>query len=179
MERVGFVVDLRALVAVDTHRPISDIVGDASFVGAVDGNLFVVSAKAVAMSVGVREETALEHLVEGRFNAGNEVRGREGSLLSLSVEVLGVFVENELAYRNERVVPVRPHFSDIEHVKAIVDCIFLGHHLHEPGPCGEVALFDVVVQIVGGKVLVFQGTLSSFIALKVLDALVGLKVVLD
>lgn len=49
------------------------------------------------MSIGIGEETSLEHLVGRGFDSGNEMRGRESDLLDLGEIVGGVAVENELS----------------------------------------------------------------------------------
>ena len=73
-ERVRLVVDLRSLVTV-SNNVVSDHVGDTGAVGTVNRDMVVVGTEAVTVSVGVGEETALEHLVEGGFDAGDEVTG--------------------------------------------------------------------------------------------------------
>jgi hypothetical protein len=84
-------------VALDLRGTISEVVGNASAVRAVNRDLLVVLTESVAVSVGVGEQTALEHLVVGRLNAGNEMRRGEGRLLDFGVVVLRVTVENKLA----------------------------------------------------------------------------------
>ena len=64
-------------VLVDSHGSVSLSVMDLGSVGAVDGDLVVVGSQSVSMSVGVREQSALEHLVKRGFHAGNEMSGGE------------------------------------------------------------------------------------------------------
>lgn len=61
--RIWLIVGATSLVAVDGSGAISLIVGNSSSVGAVDGNLVIISSKSVSVSVGVREKSALEHLI--------------------------------------------------------------------------------------------------------------------
>lgn len=71
VEGGGFVVNSGSLVTVDGHGTITLVVGDSSSVGAVDGDLVVVGTESVSVGVGIREETALEHLVQRGFHTGN------------------------------------------------------------------------------------------------------------
>lgn len=68
---------------------------------------------------------------------------------------------------------------DIENVELVVFTLLLGDELHVPCPRGEVALGDVVVQVLGGIVLVGSCEVCSLFASEVLDALIGLVVILD
>ena len=61
--RVGLVVGTTTLVSIYGSGTISLIVSDSSSVGAVDGDMIEVSTESVSVSIGVREESALEHLV--------------------------------------------------------------------------------------------------------------------
>lgn len=60
---VGLVIGSTSLVSIDGGGAISLIVSDSSSVGAVDGDLIKVSTESVSVGIGVREESALEHLV--------------------------------------------------------------------------------------------------------------------
>lgn len=68
MERGRFVVNSRSLVTIDTHGTITLVVGDSSSVGAVNGDLIVVSTESVSVGIGVREKTTLEHLIQRGFH---------------------------------------------------------------------------------------------------------------
>ena len=54
-------------------------VGDG-YNGCIDGELLIVDAEAVTVSVGVREEARLENGVSRSFDPGYQVRRREGDL---------------------------------------------------------------------------------------------------
>lgn len=68
VERSGFVVNSRSLVTVDAHGTVTLVVGDSSSVGAVNGDLIVVSTESVSVGIRIREETTLEHLVQRGFH---------------------------------------------------------------------------------------------------------------
>lgn len=176
---VGLVVGLGTLVAVYVHGAVTLVVGHTSAVGAVDRDLVVVGSKSVSVSIRVREKSSLEHLVVGGLDSRNEVRGREGGLLSLSEVVLRVSVQSKLSNGNKRVVGMGPDLSDIENIKSVVLGILLRHDLNEERPSGEVSLFDRVEKIPGGVVRIFHGELSSLSSSEVLDSLVSLEVLLD
>jgi hypothetical protein len=65
VERVGLVVrrGVGALVSVHIHRAVSLVVGNSRLVRAVDRDLVVVGSKSVSLSIRVREESSLKHLV--------------------------------------------------------------------------------------------------------------------
>jgi len=87
-EAVWIIVGSAALVVVRAHRSIALVVSDRDLrgnysiiklhamlrtysVGAINRQLQVVGAQTMAMSVGVREQTSLQHLVGRWFNARN------------------------------------------------------------------------------------------------------------
>lgn len=68
MERGRFVVNSRSLVTIDVHGTITLVVGDSSSVGAVNGDLIVVSTESVSVGIGIGEKTTLEHLIQRGFH---------------------------------------------------------------------------------------------------------------
>jgi len=58
-EAVRFVVGSGSLVSINNHETISDTVGDSSSVGAVDGDLVVVSTESVSVGIRVGEKSSL------------------------------------------------------------------------------------------------------------------------
>jgi hypothetical protein len=180
VHRVGLEVRVAALASVDNHGAIAGvIVAHASAVGAVDGDLVVVRSDTVAVGVGVVEEATLEHAIVGGFNTGHQVGGRESGLLGLSMVVLGVAVEGDLADGDKRVVAVRPDLGDVKNIKAIVSGVLFGHCLHVPSPAGMVSLCNFSIKIVGGPLRVLLSLLGSFFSSEVLDSLISLVVRLD
>src|SRR6266849_10553702 len=98
---VGGVVRRRAPVAIDAHHPVPLVVVLLR-VRAVDRNLREVRSEPVALGVGIREKTALEQLVWGWLDPGDEARRAEGGLLDLSEEIVWIPVEHQPADRDER-----------------------------------------------------------------------------
>jgi hypothetical protein len=179
VSRVRLVVDLGSLVSIDAHLTVADHVRNTSAVRAVDRDLLVVGSKSVSVSIGVREKTSLEHLVERSFDSGNQVRGRESGLLSLSVEVFGVAVKNEFTNIHERVVGMGPDLGNVVYVKSVSSSVSDRHHLYFPAPRGEVSIGDVVEEIVGGEIFVLSDLGGGFFRSEVLDSLVGFEMVLN
>ena len=120
VERVGLVVGTTTLVSIYGSGTISLIVSYSSSVGAVDGDLIEVSTESVSVGIGVREESALEHLVCRWLNTWDNVSGSKGNLLSLSEIVLRVLVEDEFSNWDERVILLRDGLSHIENVELVV-----------------------------------------------------------
>ena len=67
VQRVRLVVGTVG-VAVSHWETISLVVGNLGSVWAIDRNLLIVRSKTMSVSIWVREETTLEHLVVGWFN---------------------------------------------------------------------------------------------------------------
>lgn len=133
--RVGLVVRHGAIASVDGHGSVAGVVvAHTSAVGAVDGDLVVVGTETMTMGVGVVDQTALKHLVVRWFDTWDHVGGGEGYLLGLSVEVLGVLVQNNSSDLLERVVAVRPDLGDVVDVEAVVVSVGDGHDLGVPCP---------------------------------------------
>ena len=92
IQRIGLIVGCASLVSIDGGRAIPLIVGNSSSVGAVDGNLIIVGTESVSVSVGVREKSALEHLVSRELNAWDNVSRGKSGLLNLGKVVFRVLV---------------------------------------------------------------------------------------
>jgi len=101
---VWLVVGTAALVAVDCHEAISLIIVDSGSVRAVNWNLVKVCTKSVSMGVRVREKSALEHLVIGRFNTRNQISGGKSCLFNLCEVIFRVSVEDKLSNSVQRVI---------------------------------------------------------------------------
>lgn len=101
-------------ILVDSHGAVTLSIDYISSVGAVDRNLVIISTESVPVGVGIGEESALKHLIDGGLHAGNEVAGREGGLLSLGKIVFRIFVDDELSNGDQRVISLRDNFGDIE-----------------------------------------------------------------
>lgn len=179
MERGRFVVNSGSLVTVDAHGTVTLVVGDSSSVGAVDGDLVVVSTESVSVGIRVREQTALEHLVQRGFHTRHQVRGREGSLLSFSEVVFGVSVQDQLTDGNQGVVTMGPDLGNVENVPLVLVTIVNGHGLDVEGPRSATTLSDVLEEIFSGVVGVGGLEGISFTSGEVLDTRIGLEVELD
>lgn len=151
---VGLVVNGAALVSIDSAGAISLVVGNSSSVGAVYGDLVVVGTQSVSVGVGVREDSALEHLVVGELNTWDDMGWGEGNLFNLGKVILRVSVKIEFSNRDQRIVAVRDYLGHIEDVKLVVLTFLLRDELDIPCPGGEVTLLNVLEQILLRKVLI-------------------------
>ena len=141
----------RTLV-VEGHVAITLEVGGAvGSAGGIGGELLVVGANAVAVGVGVREETGLQDRVGRGLNTRNHVSGVEGDLLDLGEVVLCVLVEEELSDLAQRELLVGPDVGQVEDIDPLLlpqVLSFLGSHgLEADIPAGEVTSLDGVVQV--------------------------------
>ena len=135
---VGLVVNFRAVVAGDGWETVSLVVGDTTN-GAVNGDLFKVGSKSVALGVGVGENSCLKNSIVREFNTGDKVTWGEGNLFNLSKEVFWIFVEYEFSNRNQWIVSMWPYFCDVCDIVSIVLCILFWHHLDIVCPCSRFA----------------------------------------
>lgn len=179
VEGVGFVVGVATLVSIDDHEAISLSIGDFGSIWAVDGDLVVVATESVSVGIGVREESSLEHLVLGRLNTGDQMRGRESGLLNISEIVFGVSVEDHLSDVDQGIVLVGPDLGDIENVPLVVLSIFGRHNLNLDTPGGRFARGNVVEEVSGGIVTISGLDLVSLLGRQILDSGISLEVVFN
>ena len=175
---VGLVVQGAAVVAVHPAHAVAVVAVHRAARG-VHRDLMVVGAQAVALRVGVVGQARLQHAVGAHAYAGHQVAGGKGGLLHVGEEVLGVFVELELAHLDQRVVGVRPDLGQVERVVGHALGVELGHDLHVHGPLGEVAAFDGFVEIALVALAVTADQGLGLGVREVLDALLRLEVELD
>src|SRR5439155_23268967 len=100
-----------------------------------------------ALGITIGEEAALQHLVRREADAGNDVSGREGSLLYFSEKVVWIAVEFHHPDLHQRIVDLRPHFGQVEGIVPMSLRLSLSHHLNEKRPFRKVAALDRVEQI--------------------------------
>lgn len=168
-----------ALVAINGHGTVSLAVGKLDSVWAVDWDLLVVDTESVSVSVRVREESSLEHLVLRWLNTWTHMAWSESRLLSFSEVVFRVSVEDEFTNVDEWVVTMWPDLGNIEDVPFVVGSISNWHDLDLQRPRGSLSLLDVVEEISGGVVWVFAAEFGSLFGNQILDAGVSLEVELD
>ena len=167
------------MVSVNSSSTISEVSMNSSSVWAVNWDLLVVLSESISVGIWIREKSSLEHLIIGWLNSWNEVRWRESGLLDLGVIVLWVSIQGQLTDFDEWVIGVRPHLGDIKNIESVVFSILLWHQLNEPSPRWEVLLLNFVVEIGGGEFSVLEGHSVLLLNCKVLDSLIGFKMVLN
>ena len=146
---------------------------------AVDRQILVVGADAVALLVSVRKDAGLKHAVWGQADTWDQVGWVECQLLDLCVEVLRVAVEDEVADVDKRVVLLRPRLGEVERVEAVVLRFLERHDLHLDVPDWVVPLLDGIEEVLALEVRVRAGLLGGFFVGEAFPALAGLEVVLD
>lgn len=169
------IVGVGTIVAVDDHGTIA-LEGVECLERRIDRDLLIVDAKAVTMSVRVREQSGLQHRIDGRLNAGNQVRGREGELLNLGKIVFGVLVESELAKGPQGHVLLRPNLGQVKNVPSEFLSFLRSENLDIDCPTGKVSLLNSLKEVLSVPVWVLGRHLGGLFAGERLDALIGLEV---
>lgn len=141
----------RALVE-ERHVAVTLEVGDAvRCAGGVGGKLLVVGTDAVAVGIGVGEETRLQDRVGRGLNARRHVSRIESDLLDLGEVVLHVLVQEELADLAERELLLGPDVGQVEDVDALLLPELLGllggHGLPADVPARVVLALNSIVQV--------------------------------
>jgi len=178
-EAVRLVVGSVSLVSVNNHESISNSVLDSDSVGAVDGDLVIVSSQSVSVGIRIGEESSLEHLISRGFNTWDHVRGREGGLFDISEVVLRISVQDHLTNFLQGIVTMGPDLGNIENVPFVVGSISFRHDLDIHGPGGRFSRFNVLKEISGGIVRIIRFQLMSLFISEVLDSSISLEVELD
>jgi len=172
------VVGSAALVARYGHGSVTLEVGNWNQWG-VDGNLLVVDTETVTVSVGVREETALQDWVGRWLNARHKVRGSVGDLLDLCKVVGWVLVEGDLADGAEWVLAVWPNLGEVKDGVLKLLGLLLRHRLNRDSPRREVSLLDLLKELLVVNVWVLTRELDTLLLRVELDTLVGANVDLN
>jgi len=167
-------------VTLNVHGTVTNVVGShAGTVRAVNRDLLVVGSKSVTVGIGIVQETALQHLVHGWFNAWHQVGWSEGNLLSLSVVVSRVPVKGDCTNWDQGIITMGPDLGDIEDIESVVQSVFFWHGLNEPVPAWVVTFSNSVVEVVSSPLGILDTLFLSFLSGEVFDALSGFVVVLD
>ena len=113
----------------------------------VDRKLLVVGTKAVALCIGVREETRLQHGVGRRLDAWNEMGGREGDLLDLGKVLIDHSVQDQLAEFLQRHKLLGPDLGGVENVEVELMLVSLRDDLNGERPLGRRAIQNSLVEV--------------------------------
>lgn len=113
--RDGALVVGASALANKRRRPITLEVRDRHN-GSVDGKLLIIDSEAMAMSVGIREEPALQNWVGTWLYSRHSVGWRERRLLDLCKEILRILIQYDPSDGAERVILMRPHFGQVEDI---------------------------------------------------------------
>lgn len=130
------------MVVVECSWAIALVVSYLDGEWAVYRQLQVIGAQAVAMSVGVREETALQHLVLTGFDARHQVRRCECDLFDFGEVVVGIAVQGHLADWLQWEFLLWPNLGDVEWIEFDLLGLFFRHDLNLQCPRWEFTLCD-------------------------------------
>lgn len=147
----GEVVGAGALV-VERHVAVALEVGHAvGSAAAVDGELLVINADAMAVGVRVGEEAGLEDGVCRGLDAGKHMGGIECYLFDFGEVILGVLVELEKTDFAEGELLLGPDVGQIKDINFLVlpeiFGFFGGHGLEGDGPGGVFLALDGFVEV--------------------------------
>lgn len=141
------VVRTTALITIYSHWLISLTIRYSGSVWTVDRDLSVVSTQSMSMSIRIREQSTLEHPIITRFNTWHQMSRREGCLFNILVIVLRVSIQDQSAYRQQRVVFMRPYFSHIQDIPLVLSSICFRHNLNHIIPDSLLATLNRVKEI--------------------------------
>lgn len=165
-------------VFVDSHGSITLRVVDFSSVWAVDWDLFIIGSKSVTMSVRIREETALKHLIERWLHSRHQVSRGEGGLFSFSKVVVNISVQDKFPDGNEVIISVRNNLGNIKNVPLIVESVLFRDNLNAQLPFSGLSSIDMVHQI-SGSIVAIGKKIVGLLGSQVLDSGKSLEVELN
>ena len=120
-------------------------------------------AQAQQLSIGVREQPALQQRIVAEIDARDDMADMEGGLLGLGKEVVGVAVEGHLAELLHRHQLFGDDLGRVEQVEVELVLIGLFNHLHAQFPLEVVAHFDGLPHVTAVEVRVLAGQLQRLI----------------
>ena len=174
-EAVWLIVYFRPAVSIEAHRAVL-VVGVIRALRFVHRQGVVVDAQAVAVRIGIRDQSPLQHFVRRKPHARHDVARLERRLLHFRKIIFRIAVQFQLADFDERIVLVRPHLRQIERVDVIGLRVLFRHDLHAHPPFGEVTLLDGVEKIALRVVWIRSFQRARLLAEEVLDPLLGFEV---
>lgn len=147
--------------------------------GSIHRKFGIVGSDAIAVSVGIAENSSQQHLVGACVDPWHEVRHVKGSLFDLREIVVRVTVQRHRADLDQRIIRVWPDFRHVERVESVVCGVFIGHNLHAKGPAGKIVVLDRLRQVAQVKIGVCASDRVRVILGEKIDTLVGHEVILN
>mmetsp|Transcript_15936 Transcript_15936/g.22467 ORF Transcript_15936/g.22467 Transcript_15936/m.22467 type:complete len:335 (-) Transcript_15936:686-1690(-) len=177
-EAVGKVIWCTALVVIASHRPIPLIVIHAGIERLVDRQKLIIRTQAMPVRVIVGKQAPLEHFVGRGLDPWNHVCRGKGNLFDLGKVIPRISIEHDSPNLDQRKIPVRPNFGDIERIEIRPLCFVQVHDLQVNSPRREVFVGDGIEKVPCGIVRVRAGQFVSLLRTEIADPLVGFKMVL-
>src|SRR4030081_1144747 len=131
----------RSQVSICAHLAIA-VIGVEWTLRRVNRDVIEVNTEPVSLSIAIREQAAVEHLVRREANSGNHIRRGEGGLLHLCEVVFRITIELHYADFDQWVVSLRPDFGQVKRIVLVCLCLFLCHDLDEVRPPWKISTFD-------------------------------------
>src|SRR6266436_5375330 len=128
----------RSQVSIGAHLAIA-VIGVEWTLRRVNRDVIEVNTEPVSLSICIREQAALEHLVRREANSGNHIRRGEGGLLHLCEVVFRITIELHYANFDQWVVSLGPDFGQIKRIVLVCLCLFLCHYLDEERPTRKIS----------------------------------------
>lgn len=149
--------------------------------GTIDRHLMQIDADTVVLSITIKEHAELQQWIRTIFDTWDHAAWRERGLLDVTVEILGVFVQYELAELVHWILLARPHLGHVEGIEAkLVSIGFLGiHDLDVSLPCNLFATLDGIPKLSLRVVWVLARRHDSFRLGHLLLPMGSQKVILD
>src|SRR5690606_20056743 len=131
---------------IDAHRtiPVERMIRTSRL---VYGNLEMIHAQTVTLSITIGKKTTLKHLIRREADAGNNIGGIKSCLFHISMVIFRVFVQFKFTHRNQRKVFFRPDFGKIKRMKAVRFSLLFCHNLNVQFPLWEIASFNGVEKV--------------------------------
>ena len=177
-QRVWLVIDRAATVGRGLHDPIALVVANRRD-RSIDGDLKVVRAQPVTLSVPVGKGSTLQELVGGEFDAGDDGCRTESGLFYFGKVVFWIAIQYHLADQHEREFVLGPGLGWIQVIETLFRLVGDPHDLHIQGTLNGLASGNRAVQVANGNVRVNASQASGFVAVNGLDSRRRLPVILD
>ena len=159
---VRFVSDRRAVVAVHAHRSVT-VIGMERAARPIDRNLLHIDSQTVTLRVAIREQTPLQHLVRRETDTLDDILGVERRLLHFGEIILRIPVQLQHPHLDQRKIPVRPDFRQVERMDTVGFGLRLRHHLDTQRPARKLAPFDSVVKVTLVRIAVVRDDFGRFL----------------
>lgn len=136
------------------------------------------AARSRAFRGAATSRTRSHPLVRGCGSARNDVTGAERGLFDFREVIVRIAVQDQFSDLDGRDFRVGPNFGDVENIPAKIFGLLGGKDLHFQSPRRVVSPFNGIEEVAIGMIGILPAELPCLLSGQVLDALVGLEMVL-